>query len=172
MLINKRETTELKYLNDSKGFIEYSNDTDDIHKNIEEYSPNKQLKILLVLDDMIVDMLSNKKLNPIVTDLFTRGRKLNISLVFITQSYFAAPKNVRLNSTQYFILKMPTKENFKKLCLIIHQIFIFKTILIFIKSDLQNHIHFWLFILLLHQIIHFTFQKKYFRNNIKLNYDN
>ena len=71
----------------------------DIHKNIEEYNPNKQRKILIVLDDMIADMLSNKKLNPIVTELFIRGRKLNISLVFITQSYFAAPKTVRLNST-------------------------------------------------------------------------
>ena len=71
----------------------------DIHKNIEEYNPNKQRKILIVLDDMVADMLSNKKLNPIVTELFIRGRKLNISLVFITQSYFAAPKTVRLNST-------------------------------------------------------------------------
>ena len=71
----------------------------DIHKNIEEYNPNKQRKILIVLDNMIADMLSNKKLNPIVTELFIRGRKLNISLVFITQSYFAAPKTVRLNST-------------------------------------------------------------------------
>ena len=71
----------------------------DIHKNIEEYNPNKQRKILIVLDNMIADMLSNKKLNPIVTELFIRGRKLNISLVFITQSYFAAPKSVRLNST-------------------------------------------------------------------------
>ena len=71
----------------------------DIHKKIEEYNPNKQRKILIVLDNMIADMLSNKKLNPIVTELFIRGRKLNISLVFITQSYFAAPKTVRLNST-------------------------------------------------------------------------
>ena len=115
MLITKRESTGLKYLNDSKDFIEYSNDTDDIHKNIEEYNPNKQLKILIVLDDMIIDMLSNKKLNPIVTDVFIRGRKWNISLVFITQSYFAAPKNVRLNSTQYFILKMPNKKELQQI---------------------------------------------------------
>ena len=56
----------------------------DIYKNIEEYNPNKEQKILIVFDDMIADMLSNKKLNPIVTELFIRGRKLNISLVFIT----------------------------------------------------------------------------------------
>ena len=73
-------------------FIEYSNDMDDIHKNIEEHNPNKKLKILIAFDDMIADMLSNKKLNPIVTELFNRGRKLNISLVFISQSYFAVPK--------------------------------------------------------------------------------
>ena len=65
---------------------------DDIYKNIEEWNANKKRKILIVFDDIIVDMLSNKKLNPIVTELFIRVRKLNISLVFITQSYFAMPK--------------------------------------------------------------------------------
>ena len=82
----------IKHLNDSKAFIEYSNDMDDIYKNIEEYNPNKKRKILIVFDDMIADMVSNKKLNPIVTELFIRGRKLNISL-FITQSYFCCAKN-------------------------------------------------------------------------------
>ena len=65
---------------------------DDIYKNIEEYNPNKKCRILMVLDDMIADMLSNKKLNPRVTELFIRGRKLDVYLVFITQSYFAVPK--------------------------------------------------------------------------------
>ena len=67
---------------------------DDIYKNIEDYNPNKKRKILIVFDDMIADMLSNKKLNPIVTELFIRGRKLNIPLVFIARSYFAVPKNI------------------------------------------------------------------------------
>ena len=67
MLINKRESTGLKCLNDSKAFIEYSNDMDNIYKNIEEYNPNKKRKILIVFDDMIVHMLSNKNVNPIVT---------------------------------------------------------------------------------------------------------
>ena len=84
MLINKRESTGLKYLNDRKAFIEYSNDMDDIYENIEEYNPNKKQKILIAFGDMIADMLSNKKLKPVVTGLFIRGRKLNISLVFIT----------------------------------------------------------------------------------------
>ena len=92
LLINKRVSTGLKYSNDSKAFIEYSSDMDDIYKNIEEYNPNKKRKILTVFDDMIADMLSNKKLNPIITELFIRAKKLNISLVFITQSYFAVTK--------------------------------------------------------------------------------
>ena len=96
-LINKRESTGLKYLNDLKAFIEYTVNVEGIYKNIEEYNPNKNKKILTVFDDMIADILSNKKLNPVVTELFIRGRKLNISLVFITQSYFAVPKNIRLN---------------------------------------------------------------------------
>ena len=65
---------------------------DDIYKNIEEYNPNKVRKILIVFDDMIADILSNKKLNPAVTELFIIGRKLNISFVFITLSYFAVLK--------------------------------------------------------------------------------
>ena len=72
---------------------------DDIYKNIEEYKPNKKGKILNVRQ--IVDMISNKKLNPIVTESFIRGRKLNISLVLITQSYFDVPKSVKINSTHY-----------------------------------------------------------------------
>ena len=82
---------------------------DDIYKNIEEYNPNKKCKILIVFDDIITDMLSNKKLNPIVIELFIGGRKLNISLAFITKSYFAVPKNIRLNSMHYFIMKIPNK---------------------------------------------------------------
>ena len=83
-LINKRESTGLKHFNDSKLFIEYSNNMNDIYKNIEQYMPNKKHKILIAFDDMIADMLNNKKLNPIVTELVIRGGKVNISLVFIT----------------------------------------------------------------------------------------
>ena len=147
LLINKRES-----IYDAKAFIEYSNDMDDIYKNIEEYNPKKIWKILIVLDDMIADMLSNKKLYPIVFELFIRGRKLNISFVFITRSYFAVPKN-RLNSTHYFVMKIPNKRELQKLRLVIHQILTFKILWIFIKILLQNHIHFWLLILLFHQII-------------------
>ena len=80
------------HFNDSDGYIEYSNNMDRIFKNIEEDNPNKKRKILIDFDDMIADMLSNKKRNPIVTELFIRSRKLNISLVFITQYYFYCSK--------------------------------------------------------------------------------
>ena len=73
-------------------------------------------------------MLSNKKLNLIVTELFIRGKKLNISLIFITQSYFAMPKNIRLDSTHYFIMKFQTNKNFNKLHLIIHQTLTLRTL--------------------------------------------
>ena len=83
---------------------------DDICKNIEEYNPNKKRKILIVFDDMTADTLTNEKLNPIVTELFIRGRKLNIYLVFITKSYFAVLKNVRLNSMYHFNIKILNKR--------------------------------------------------------------
>ena len=111
----------------------------DIYKNIKEYNPNKKSKILIVFDNMIPDMLSNKKLSPIVTELFKRGRKLKVSLVYITQSCFAVPKDIRLNSMHYFIMKIPTSN---KLHPTIHQILTFKTLQIFIKNVPRNHIPF------------------------------
>ena len=115
MLIKKRESTGLKYLNDPKAFIEYSNDMDDIYKNTEENNPNKKQKILTLFDDMIAHMLNNKKPNPIATKLFIRGRKLNICLVFIIKSYFAVPKNIRLNSSHYFVMKIPNKRELQQI---------------------------------------------------------
>ena len=82
----------------------------DIHKNFEEYNLNKIRKILIVFDDMIAYMLINEKINPVVTELSIRGIKLNISLIFITQYYFAVRKNITLNSTHYFIMKVPNKR--------------------------------------------------------------
>ena len=82
-LINKRESVGLKHFNDPKAFVEYSNDMHSVYQNIDNYNLNKEKKILIVFDDMIAD-INNKKLNSIVTELFIRGRKLNISLVFIS----------------------------------------------------------------------------------------
>ena len=89
----------------------------DAYKNIEDYNPIKKRKILIVFDDMIADMINNNKLIPIVTELFIRGRKLNISIVFITQSYFKVPKDVRLNSTHFFIMKIPNKRELQQIAL-------------------------------------------------------
>ena len=88
-LIKKKESTRLKHL---KAFIEYSNDMQNVYKKIEEYNIGITREILIVFDDMIADMINNEKLNPVVTELFIRDRKLNISIVFITQSYFKVPK--------------------------------------------------------------------------------
>ena len=88
---------------------------DNIYENIEEYNPNKKREILTEFDDTIADMLSNKKINPTVTESFIRGKKLNISLIFITQSYFAASKNIRLNSTHYFVMKSSNKQNIQQI---------------------------------------------------------
>ena len=99
LLINKRRNTSLKYLNDSKAFIEYLNDMYDIYKNIEEDNANKKRKNLIVFDDMICKIL--KKIKKKVNELFIRVRKLNISLVFIMQPYFKAPKDVRLNTMHF-----------------------------------------------------------------------
>ena len=96
-LINKREKVGLGHFDDHKTFIEYSNDIQDVYKNIDDYNPGK--------------------LNPIITELFIRGRKLNISIVFITQSYFKVPKDVRLNSTHFFIMKIPNKRELQQIVL-------------------------------------------------------
>ena len=97
--------------------MEYSNDMQNVYKNIEDYNPIKKRKILIVFDDMIADMISNNKLNPIVTELFIRGRTLNISIVFITQSYYKVPKDVRLNSTHFFIMQIPNKRELQQIAL-------------------------------------------------------
>ena len=116
-LINKCEKVGLDHFNDSKAFVEYSNDMLDVYKNIEEYNPGNKRKVLIVFDDMIADMINNKRLNPVVTELFFSDRKLGISVVFITQSYFKVPKDVRLNSTHFLIMKIPNKRELQKIAL-------------------------------------------------------
>ena len=113
-LINKREKVGLDYFDDPKACIEYLNDMQDIHKNIDDYNPRKKLKVLIIFDDMFADMINNKELNSVVTELFIRGRKLNISVVFIMQFYFKVPKDVRLNSTHFFIMKIFNKRELQQ----------------------------------------------------------
>ena len=89
----------------------------DVYKDIDEYDIDKEGKILVAFDDMIADMINNKKLNSTVTELFIKRRKLNISLVFITQSYFKVPKDVRLNTTHFFIMKIPNKRELQQIAI-------------------------------------------------------
>ena len=89
----------------------------DVYKNIDECNPDKENKILIVFDDMIADMIHNKKLNSIVTELFIRWRKSNISLVFITQSYFKIPKEVTLNTSHSFIAKIPNERELQQIAI-------------------------------------------------------
>ena len=109
-LINKREGVGMDHFNDPKVFTEYSKDMHDVYKNIDEYNPDKENKILIGFDDMIAGMIYDKKLNSVVTKLFIRGRKLNIYLVLITQSYFKVPKDVRLILATFFITKIQNKR--------------------------------------------------------------
>ena len=145
-LISICEKVGLKRFNDPKAFIEYSNDMCNVYRNINYYNPDKENKILIVSDDMIADMIQNKKLNSINTELFIRGRKLNISLGFITQSYFKVPKDFRLNSTNLFVTKMLRKTGLHQIA-INHQILVLKILSISIENVLLNHIHFLLMIL-------------------------
>ena len=112
-LIKNRENAGIKHVNDPKAFIECSNTMNDIYENIDDYNPNRKRKILIVFDDMIADIMTNKKFQSLIKELFIRCRKLNISLVFITQSYFSVPKDVRLNSTHY---ENKQQNRIKKYC--------------------------------------------------------
>ena len=89
----------------------------DIYENINDYNPNRKRKILIVFDDMIADIMTNKKFQSLIKELFIRCRKLNISLVFITQSYFSVPKDVRLNSTYYLIMKINNKKELQNIAI-------------------------------------------------------
>ena len=108
----------LKYCNDPKAFIENSNHIQGVYENIEEYNPEKKhwyrKEVLIKSDDIISDMISNKKLNLVVTELFITGRKLIISIVFITQSYCEVAKDVRVNTTHLFIIKIPKKREIRE----------------------------------------------------------
>ena len=114
----------IDHFNDPKTYIEYSKNMHNVYKNIDDYNPDEDNKNLIVFDDMIPDMINSTKLNSIVTELFIRGRKLNISLGFITQSYFKFPKVPMLHIILLIFLsqKLQIKESFKKLREIIYQI--------------------------------------------------
>ena len=153
VLINKRESTGLKNFNDPKAFIVYSNNMQDVFKNIEECNIGKERQILIVFDDMIADLINNKKLNSVVTELFISGRKLNVSLVLITQSYFKVPKNVTLNTTHFFIMKITNKRELQQTALNHSSDIGFKDFIRSTKNVLLNHILLYLMMLRLRQKI-------------------
>ena len=116
-LIKNHENVGIIHLNDSNTFIECSNTMDNVYENIDDYNPSRKRKILIVFDDMIADIMTNKKFQSIIKELFIRCRKLNISLVFITQSYFFVPKDVRLNLTHYLIMKISNKRELQNIAI-------------------------------------------------------
>ena len=114
-LINKREQAGIKNLNDPHGFIEYSDDMNDVLDDINNYNKNRDKKVLIVFDDMIADIEYNKNFKRIIKELFYRARKINVSIVSITQSYFRALKDARLNSTHYILMKIGNKKELKRI---------------------------------------------------------
>ena len=90
---------------------------DDVYENIDDYNPIRKRKKIIVFDDMIADIMTNRRFQAIIKELFIRCRKLNISLVFITQSYFSVPKDVRLNSTHYLIMKINNRRELQNIAI-------------------------------------------------------
>ena len=107
--MEKRKDPRIKHSNDPNAFIECSNTMHNVYVNIHDYNSSRKRKILIVFDDMIADIMTNRRFQATIKQLFIRCRKLNISLVFIIQSYFSVPKDVRLNSTHYLIMKINNK---------------------------------------------------------------
>ena len=116
-LIKKPKNAGTKHLNDPNAFIECSNIMDHAYESIDDYNLSRKRTILIVFDDMIGDIMSNKKFQAIIKESFIRCRKLNISLVFITQSYFTVPKDVRLNSTHYLIMKLNHRKELQNIAI-------------------------------------------------------
>ena len=114
-LIKKREDAGIKHLNNPNAFIKCSNTMDDVYENINDYNPIRKRKKLFIFDDMIADIMTNMTSHN--KELFIRCRKLNISLVFITGSYFPVPKDVKLNSTHYLIMKINNSSELKNIAI-------------------------------------------------------
>ena len=115
-LIKKCEDAGIKHLNNPNAFIECPNAMHDVYANINDYNSIKKKK-KNVFDGMIADIIGNKKFQAIIKELFIRCRKLNISLVFITQPYYSVPKDALLNSTQYFIIKINNRRELQNIAI-------------------------------------------------------
>ena len=117
LLIKEREQAGIKNLDNKNAFIEYSNNMYDIYDNIEDYNNKRKRKFLIVFDDMVSHVMSNKKAQQVLKDLFIGGKKLNISLEFLIQSCFSVPKDVRLNCTHYFIFKLNNNRELQNIAI-------------------------------------------------------
>ena len=114
-LINNRKNAGIKHFNDPTAFIEYSDDLNDVYADISNYNKKRKNKVLIVFDDMIADIVYNKNFKKMIKELFYRGRKMYISIIFITQCYFRALKDARLNSTHYILMKIGNKKELKSI---------------------------------------------------------
>ena len=146
-LIEKRENTGKKNYNDPTAFIEYFGTMDDVYSNIDDYNPKRRTKMLILFDGMIADIMINKNFQAIIKELFIRCRKLNISLVLITQSYFSLPKEVRLNSTHYLVMKINNKRELQNIAIDHSADIDYKDFLRFTETVQANFIPFRLLIL-------------------------
>ena len=117
LLINKIEKAGINFNNDPTALIEHSNSMDDILSDIEDYNKRRKRKVLIIFDDMISHVMSDKKAKKILKDLLIRCRKLNISICFLTQSYFAVPKDVRLNCNHYVLFKLNNKRELQNIAI-------------------------------------------------------
>ena len=144
-MIKKREDAGIKNLNNPNAFIACSNTMDDIYEDTDNYNQKRDKKVLIVFDDMTADITGNKKFQAIIKELFIRCRKLNISLFVISQSYFSVPKDVRLNSTYYFIMTINNNRELQNIA-INHsadiKIMIIKILRNFIENVQKKHIIF------------------------------
>ena len=141
-LIKNCENAGIKHLDDSKAFIDCSNTMDNVYDNIDHYNPNRKRKVLIVFDDMIADIMTNKKFQSVIKELFIRCRKINIPLVFITQSYFSVPKDVRLNSTHYLIMKINNKRELQNIAINHSADIDYNDFIKFTENVQKNHITF------------------------------
>ena len=116
-LIKKREDVGIKHANNPNAFIECSNAIDDVYENINDYNSKRRRKILIVFDDMIAYIMTNRRFQAVIKGLFITCRKLNISLAFITQFCFSVPKDVRLNSTYYLIIKINNRKELQNIAI-------------------------------------------------------
>ena len=116
-MIKKSENAGIKNVNDPNAFTEYSDIMDDVYNNIYDYNAKRKRKVLIVFDDMITDIKTNKKFQVIIKELFIRCIKLDISLAFILQSYFGVPKKVRLNPRHYLIMKIQNRRELQQIAI-------------------------------------------------------